>query len=315
MGTWRGSMLAALVATLERPAWWAMALAAFLVRGGILVVLLPLVILPTPAALTNLLAPTIEAFALGGLSPERLLLVLGVAAFLFVVIGGAGLAGAWLDLAQLREAAEDEELALGWTPAHRSAREALALRLTAHLPTLVVLGYAAVRLVAAAYDELVSPGDVSTSIFLRVAQRAPDALLLLVATWLVGETVGSLAARRAAAGVATGESLWRSIRQLVTGRGLATLGLTTTVVAGVLLPFLVAAGQAWAHLRSSLIDDPSMLSVGSALLVLVASWILGLAVLGAALAWRSAAWTAEVAPVTPRRQEVPAATAAEVTSG
>jgi hypothetical protein len=37
--------------------------------------------------------------------------------------------------------------------------------------------------------------------------------------------------------------------------------------------------------------------VASALLVLVASWILGLAILGAALAWRSAAWTAEIAPV------------------
>jgi hypothetical protein len=308
-------MGAAFVATLERPAWWAMALAGFLVRGGILLLLLPIIALPTPAALATALAPTIEAFALGGLTTDRLVLVLGAGALLFMVIGGAGLAGAWFDLAQLREAADDEELALGWVPAHASAPEALAVRLTAHLPTLAVVGYAAARLVGAAYDELTSPGDVTASVFLRVALRAPDALVLLVVTWLVGETVGSLAARRAAAGAGTRESLWRSTRQLLTARGLATLALTTTIVVAVLLPFVVAMGRAWEHLRSSLIDDPSVLSIGAALLVLVASWILGLAVLGAALAWRTAAWTAELVPSASRAPEASGATAPEVTPG
>ena len=308
-------MLAALVATLERPAWWSIALAAFLVRGGILLVLLPIVDLPTPAALTTALAPTIEAFALGGLTSERLVLVAAVASCLFVVIGGAGLAGAWLDLAQLREAADDEELDLGWAPVHASVRDALSLRLTAHLPTLAIVGYAAVRLVVAAYEELLTPTDTSTSIFLRVAARAPDAVLLVLVTWLLGETVGSLAARRAAAGAGVRKSLWRSIRQLLTGRGLATLGLTTAVVGGVLVPFLVAAGRAWEHLRSVLVEGATILPVGGALLVLVASWILGLAVLGAALAWRTAAWTAEVAPGAVRTPERSAAPVSEVTPG
>ena len=42
-------MWGALVASLSHPAWWAMALAAFLVRGGILLILLPIVSLPTTA--------------------------------------------------------------------------------------------------------------------------------------------------------------------------------------------------------------------------------------------------------------------------
>ena len=314
MGTWRASMLAALFATLERPAWWSMALAAFLVRGGILLVVLPLVDLPTPAALATALAPTIEAFALGGLTSERLLLVLGVAAFLFVVIGGAGMAGAWLDLAQLREAADDEELGAGPAPRHASVHEALALRLTAHLPTLVIVGYASVRLVGAAYDELLSPADTTNSIFVRVAARAPDALLLVLLAWLVGETVGALAARRSAVGAGARDSLWRSTRQLFSGRGLATLVLTTAIVGGVLAPFLVATSHAWQQLRSVLVADATILPVASALLVLVASWILGLAVLGAALAWRTAAWTAEAAPARVP-SEAPLTSTPEVTPG
>jgi hypothetical protein len=35
-------------------------------------------------------------------------------------------------------------------------------------------------------------------------------------------------------------------------------------------------------------------SIVAALVLLVATWILGLAILGAALAWRALAWTAEV---------------------
>jgi hypothetical protein len=290
-------MVAALAATLGRPAWWSMALAAFLVRGGILLVLLPIVTLPTPAALANAFAPTIEAFAFGGLNAERALLLLAVGATLFVLIGGAGIAGAWLDLAQLREAADDDELDLGWEPAHSSVRDALVLRLTAHLATLSVMVYAAFRLVGAAYDELLSPGDTATPIFLRVAGRAPDALALLAATWLAAETVGSLAARRFTADVGLLESLRRSVAQLATWRGLATLGLTTAVVVGALTPFVFAAGRAWDHLRKVLAAGPDdVVQVGAALLVLVGVWILGLALLGAALAWRGAAWTAEVAP-------------------
>jgi len=308
-------MLAALFAVLGRPAWWSMALAAFLVRGGILLALLPIVALPTPAGLANMFSPTIQDFALGGLTLERLALVGGLAVALFAIIGGGGLVGAWLDHAQLREAAEDDELELGWEPAHPSVREALALRLTAHLPTILAAGYAAVRLVAETYDELISPGDVAAPLFLRVAARAPDAIAIVVATWLAGETVGSLAARRAAAGGSVRESLWRSARQLASRRGLATLALTSAVVLGVLAPFLLAAGRAWGHLREVILGDAGFLQVGAALMVLVATWILGLAILGVALAWRSAAWTAEVAPRRAPAPEAAPAAAAEATLG
>lgn len=307
IGPWRGAMVAALAATLGRPGWWAMALAAFLVRGGIGLVLLPIVLLPTPAAVATALAPTISGFAFGGLTPERILLVVVAIGAVAVVVAVAGLTGAWLDHAQLREAADDDELDLAWEPVYASARDALALRLAAHLPTLAALLYASVRLVTEAYAELLSPADPATPVFLRVAARAPDAIAVLAVTWAWGETVGPLAARRVTMGSGFAAALATSARQVVTRRGLATLALTGVVLAAALLPFLLAAGRAWAHLRGALLDGADALQVGGALLVLTASWVLGLAVLGFALAWRTAAWTAEVAPAPRPFAETPVA--------
>lgn len=289
-------MAAALFAALGRPAWWSMALAAFLARGGILVLLLPIVTLPTPAAIATALSPTINALAFGGLTLEVVLAILGLVLVALAVLGAAGLAGAWLDRAQLAEAATDEDLDLGWTPVHASLRDAVALRLAAHLPTLAALAYATFRLISAAYDELLSPGDVAVGLLLRIVQRAPDALLALALIWLAGESIGALAARRAAAGAAFLDALRQSARHVLGRRGLATLALTTVVVAAALAPFLLVAARSWEHLRDLLLQDAHPALVGAALLVLVATWILGLATTGAALAWRTAAWTAEVAP-------------------
>ena len=296
--TWRGSMTAALVATLSRPAWWSMALAAFLVRGGILVLLLPILPLPSSAALGTTLSPTISALAFGGLTVDVVLAILVIVTVTLAVLTAVGLAGEWLDRAQLLEAATDEDLDLRWRPARGSLRDALALRLAAHLPTLAALAYATFRLISAAYDELLSPGDVGVELVLRIVARAPDAVLVLWAAWLAGEVIGSLAVRRAATGATFRQALGRSVRQLVGRRGLATLAVTSLAVAAVIAPFLVVAARAWEHVRDLLLGGAHPALVAAALLVLVSTWILGLATSGAVLAWRTAAWTAEVAPAT-----------------
>src|SRR5260221_10653723 len=64
--TWRGSLVGALLATLSRPRWWLLALAGFLVRGGILVVLLPIIAPPTVAGLMSFLAPTVIGEVISG---------------------------------------------------------------------------------------------------------------------------------------------------------------------------------------------------------------------------------------------------------
>ena len=105
-----GTLLAALLVTLSRPATWPLALAAFLVRGGILVILLPIVVLPTTVGLGTAFGPTLlrrvrldpaRGHRRGRLGRDRCVV--------WLVVGGwfaAGLeaAGAWI-------VAGDEEVA------------------------------------------------------------------------------------------------------------------------------------------------------------------------------------------------------------
>jgi hypothetical protein len=306
-------MGAALVATLARPSWWAMALAAFLVRGGFLLILLPIVSLPTTAGLATAIAPTLEGLILGRQSTEA---VVAGALFLLVLFAGlaaAALAGSWLDLALVRAAATDEDVDLGWAPHRASVRDALAIRLTAHLPTLLALGYAVVRLISVGYDELTAPGETTAPVVERVLDRAPEAVLFVIVAWLAGETIGPLAARRAAAGMPTTAALVASARQALGLRGLATFAATSALLLGALVPFLLAAGKTWTHLRAYLLDGAADVQLAAALVVFVATWVLGLSVAGAILAWRATAWTAEVAPPLVVTDSAP--TAGEISPG
>ena len=223
-GSWAGNMQSALLAALAKPAWWALALAAFLVRGGFLIAILPIVSLPTTADLTNAFAPTIEALIYGRPSLEAVVAGTLLISGAFLALYGLLFAGSWLDLALLRETTSDPELELGWAPANRSATLALAIRLVAHLPTVVAIGYAVIRLIGVLYLELTSPGDTATPLALRILAQAPDAPLAVGITWLLGEAVGGLAVRRIAAGEPVAAAFGRSIRQVASVRGLATLG-------------------------------------------------------------------------------------------
>jgi len=288
-------MRASLVATLGRPEWWAMALAAFLIRGGIVLVVVPLVSLPTVAQLSTLLAPTIETFVIGGQTLAGALIGGLALAAALIALGGCGLAGAWFDIALAREVSEDEDLDLPANRARISAAEAFRIRLLAHVPTALALAYAAVRVVALTYDELISPGDPTVSVVARVFDRAPDAIALVIVAWLAGEAVGALAVRRAAAGATTGAAVRRSIRQLASRRGLATLGVTSLILVAIGAPFLLALGRTWEHVRAYVLEQVDVVPLAAALVLLVGTWILGLSVLGAGLAWRASAWTVESA--------------------
>lgn len=295
-GSWAANMQAALLAALAKPAWWALALAAFLVRGGFLIAILPIVSLPTTADLTNAFAPTIEALIYGRPSLEAVVAGTLLISGAFLTLYGLGFAGSWLDLALLREATSDPELELGWTPANRSVTLALAIRLVAHLPTVVAIGYAVIRLIGVLYLELTSPGDTATPLALRVLAQAPDAPLAVGISWLIGEAVGGLTTRRVAAGEPVAAAFGRSIRQVASVRGLATLGATTAALVALLVPFLLTVATAWENVRVALFDDVGGPLVLTALVLMVSTWVLGLALLGALLCWRATAWTVQVAP-------------------
>ena len=105
-----GVVVGSALAVLERPRWLALSLAGFIVRGGLLVLLIPLVDAPTTAALANLFGPTLVGFLFGGVSPSFLVLVGSVIAGLAAWLILGGLAGAALDLELIRDAARAEDL-------------------------------------------------------------------------------------------------------------------------------------------------------------------------------------------------------------
>ena len=296
-----GSLAASLLATLTRPAWWAMALAAFLVRGGVLVLVLPIVALPTVAGLANVFGPMIVSLVFSGPSASFLVAVatLALAILVWLVVGG--LVGGALDLALVRDGARDEELDDRPAPFAGGAWRALAIRLLAHVPTGLVLALGAVRLVGASYDELIHPGDSTIPVALRVAFRIPDVVAALVATWLLGETVGGLGVRHLAWGAPIPVALGRALRALVRPAGVATLVLTNAVVGAVIVGAAAAGGIAWDHLRVVLLDGGPPTDVRVALVIFSLTWVAGVWLLSLAVAWRSAAWTFEVGRHLPAR--------------
>lgn len=273
-----------------------MALAAFLVRGGFVLIALPIVSVPTAAGIVTAVSPTLEGIWLGKPSLEGALVGSVLVVLALSGLAVVALAGSWLDLALVREATEDEDVDRGWRPTRSSVTQALSIRLVAHVPTLLATVYGVVRVVDVGYAEFTSPSDAGVPIVDRVLVRVPDVVLLLIAAWLVGETVGSLAARRASAGSRATSALAASVRQVVSPRGLATLALTSAAIVGLMLPFAVASSRSWDNLRGYLIGGATEIELAAALVLLVAAWVLGLAILGAALAWRATAWTAEVGP-------------------
>ncbi|MBI3747180.1 MAG: hypothetical protein HY264_11785 [Chloroflexi bacterium] len=216
-----GIVVGSALAVLEHPRWLVLALAAFLVRGGALLLLAPTVQAPTTAAMANLFGPTLVGFVFGGVSPGFLVLVGSAAAAVvgWLVLGG--LAGAAIDLALIREALAFDELgrddlddlgSLG-VPDRRAGSDVddrrpggpgpgrvLVARLVAHLPTAAAVALGAAPLVDAAYQELIHPGDPTLSVPVRVVLRVPWVVVALAGTWLQGEAVGGLAARHLAGG-------------------------------------------------------------------------------------------------------------------
>ena len=87
----RGSgIVAATSVTIARPSTWPLALGAFLLRGGMVLVLLPIVVLPTSVGVGNLVAPAVMSISLGAI-PAGLVIAsvgLGVGFALWVVVGG-----------------------------------------------------------------------------------------------------------------------------------------------------------------------------------------------------------------------------------
>lgn len=299
--SWRSALLAAGLAALARPALWPVALAAFLVRGGIVALVLPLVILPTPTGLANVVMPFLTTAYLGNITLGFVVLVAGLAALAIGTIVVSGLVGTWLDAALIRDAASDEDLgALRRRPPDRPgiAWRGTAARLIAYVPFGIAVAWGVSRVVGATYAELVLPEDLTSPIALRVLSRVPEAATAIAIAWILGEVLGGLALRHL---VLEGASILGSLRSAFADllrRPLTTLATTMVtdsalaVVAGL---GVLGSAVAVDRLRFSMGVGDSVAEVVATLALFAGVWTAALIAVGALTAFRSVAWTYEIA--------------------
>ena len=301
----RGAALTgALLVTLASPATWPLALAAFLIRGGLLVVALPIFVLPTPVGLGNILAPTLTSVVFGGVSAGFVILVATIVLAGLAWFVAGGLLAAILEAEAARIVAADEDVAADGIPgrlvprvARRRRAEAgriFVARLMANLPLAATLAWGSARIVAVTYRELTNPSDAATPLVWRVLRASPEVVVAIVLTWMVGQTVGAIAARRIALGGcgtfgALGEALSTMLRRPLTV--LADFWLPSLALALALAPSALAAASAADVVRAAMSSPADPLELFLAVVLFVCLWMVGLALTGVICAWRAAVWT------------------------
>ncbi len=310
---WAGVVATGTVRAVARPALWAYGVLAFLARGGILLLLVPVVALPTFVGLANYVTPT----AVTASGPTSRLVVL-VAAWLVGIVaailaGTLVAAAAETALYPAAVAADPDDPATALLPPDalnvgRGRRIVLTVAVVRLAMLLPVIGAVLVGLgeyVDVAYRELLLPSDLAVPLPVRVVSGAPGPTILLIACWLAGEVVGGLAARRVVLfGTGALRSLGSALVDVLVMPLSVILTLALSLVGSVLLvaPGLVAAALAWDRARIALVDRHDAAGVLLSAGLVAAAWGAALVLAALAAAWRSALWTAQLA----RRQRRPA---------
>ncbi len=314
---WSRTLGASFLAVLGRPDLWAVALAGFLVRGGLLLFTVPILVLPTAIGIANFVGPL--AITPGGPSPTFVTLVAAATLAVLVWLVVAGLVGALVDVALVREALRDagdlhgEANVAGVWPAVESAADAelaapgrgrligdvgrlLVVRAVSVVPLVLAVGWGIGRLIDVAYRELTAPGDLAVPLVIRIVQAAPDVTAGLLVAWLLGEALGALAARHVIVlGMTAARALRSALVDLVrrplaaAGTSLATLAVSAFFVG----PPLVGSWIALRLLRVLVVraDRPELVLIAA--LIFVSTWTGALVIAGAASAWRSVLWSFE----------------------
>ena len=297
------------------------ALAGFLLRGGFLVVLLPIVVLPSVIGVAG--ATGVDAFGIDGHPTAWLFEIAAV----FAVIAAAYLiltfvVGSLVDVMVIGAALERET---GAAPRPRSMPamglvvDLAVVRAICAAPLAPALYWAGVQIYAAAYNELTTPTDLVTPLAVRVVRSAAPAVLVLVVTWLVSEVIGAIVIRRMVildTGITRSfaEGLFQIIRRPISTT--ATAVVSYGVSAGAIGLAMVASATAFDWCRIAARASQSItITLGVApfsttrdfrpvvflltATALCVSWIAALVVSGVASAWRSAALTGETLAAEP----------------
>ena len=296
---WFRTARAAVLAGLGRSRLWPWSLVAFLLRGGVVLFLVPILVMPSTVGVATFVGPM--AVTAAGPTETFLVLIGGLlaAAAIWLLVGG--LVAAWAERGLIVETLRGDDadapappgvLATGFRP----LVGILLVRLVAAVPLAVVLVWAGSRMVTVGYEELTAPGEVATPLPLRVLARVADALVVTAVVWLASEVAAGVATRRV---LLRGESVVGALVFAVIDivrRPLTSLLTTIVPLIGTMAlvgPSLIAVWIAWDRLRFA-VQSGSVEATIVMTILMVAIWSIGLVLAAAATAWRGAAWTFEL---------------------
>jgi hypothetical protein len=299
------------------------ALAGFLLRGGIVLLLAPSVVLPSVIGIAG--ATGVSAFAIDGRPTAWLIEVaIAAAAVAPVWLMTAFLVGSIIDVWLIEAATGGQEMAAGRPrplPAFGLLADMAGIRAICLLPLGYAVYQAGSHIYTVAYDEFTLPSNLATPLPVRVVEGAAGSVLMVAVVWLVAEIVGGLAVRRLIlhrAGIlgSLAGAIGQLVRRPISSAFTVLLSYGASIVAIGLAMAATATAFDWCRIAAR--NDHAIavtIGVGSlsttrdirvivfvlAAAVLGLAWIAALALSGIASAWRSAALTGETAATLPAR--------------
>ena len=298
-----------------------MALAGFLLRGGIVLLALPSVVLPSVIGIAGVTG--VDAISIAGQPTPWLIELIALAIVGAVVwLAAASLVGSltdiWLIQMTLDSGGDGRQGGIPLPKMPLLLRLA-AIRMICLVPLAIALSWAATRIFNATYDELTTPSNLASPLPLRVVLAAGDAVAVVTVVWLASETIAAIAVRRellAGGGVwrsvlgAAGQMVRRPISTLLTAAishatsavaiGLALVGISTAfnwcrIAARNPVPIAIKLGIG----DFSTTRDFRPVAFALATVAIAVAWFAALAIAAVTSAWRSAAFTNEVADALP----------------
>ncbi|MEP7159228.1 MAG: hypothetical protein ABI797_07355 [Chloroflexota bacterium] len=285
----RGLVSAAFAAPAERTDLWLLGTLSFCLRGGALLLLAPIIVLPTQVEVRLALGANLGS---SGLTPG-----------FWTLFGVATLVTSLLALAALHGLARIEARAFIALTGEARGRPGLVTRLfIVQALTLIALLVVAVPLAAsigqATLDEILRPSG-SGSIYIRVLAQILPVLVVTAAFVPVIDTISAFTARELLLGRPLRDSLRAGLSRLIhaPARSVGAALVAWLSLGLIVLTVCWALTVAWqatraAFLASTSVSDllarPDSLVVA---LLLTAVFVSGLALCGLVAAFRAALWT------------------------
>jgi hypothetical protein len=293
-----------------------LALAGFLVRGGIVLLALPAVVPPSVIGLAEITG--VRAISITGQPTMWLIEIAVVAALLAIAwLVVAGLVGALVDfwLVGLALTPQGSTRARQPLPGLSLTLRLMGIRLICLLPLAAALAWATVRIVDVTYAQLITPADLAQPLPLRVIVAAVGVVAVVVATWLATESIAAIAVRRQ---ILAGDGIWNSltgaiaqvVRRPFSSLLTVLLSYGASLAATALALIVASTAFDWCQQAARNTEPIAVrLGVGSAAATrdfrpvvfalaaaaMTLAWAVALVLSAVTSAWRSAAFTREVA--------------------